>query len=202
MSNIEHPAAWEAGRKRNILMNARKTWLANTPRALEILDAAEAGRVYSDHGNLSYKEGFMGSMAQALDTFGKLSPKQSEAILKGIDARAAKKAEWASEKAVLNANRAFVGTVGQKVTMTLTIAHIVALDGIYCTTFIYIMEDADKNVVVYKGNSSAISWTPDGAVRVKGDSLTITATVKEHGVRDGVKQTVIQRPKVMEEALG
>ena len=116
---------------------------------------------------------------------------------KGIDARAAKKAEWASEKAVLNANRAFVGTVGQKVTMTLTITHIVALDGIYCTTFIYIMEDADKNVVIYKGNSAVVAWTPEGTVRAKGDTLTITATIKEHGVRDGVKQTVILRPKAV-----
>jgi hypothetical protein len=47
-----------------------------------------------------------------------------------------------------------------------------------------------------------ISWTPDGTVRAKGDTLTISATIKEHGVRDGVKQTVIQRPKVLEVALG
>jgi len=194
MSNIEHPAAWEAGRKRNILMNARKTWLANTPRALEILDAAEAGRVYSDHGNLSYKEGFMGSMAQALDTFGKLSPKQSEAILKGIDARAAKKAEWASEKAALNANRAFVGAVGQKVTLTLTTVHIIVLDSIYGSNYIHICEDADQNVVIYKGKSYDFP--------AKGHTATVKATVKEHGVRDGVKQTVIQRPKMLEEALG
>lgn len=194
MANIEHPAAWEAGRKRNILMNARKTWLENTPRALEILDATEAGRVYSDHGNMSYKEGFMGSMASALDTFGKLTPKQSEAVLKGIDSRAAKKAEWATEKAALNANRAFVGTVGQKVTMTLSVVHIIVLDGMYGSTYIHICEDADQNVVIYKGNSHAFPC--------KGETATVTATIKEHGVRDGVKQTIIQRPKVLEVALG
>jgi len=48
-----------------------------------------------------------------------------------------------------------------------------------------------ENVVIYKGNSAVVAWTPDGACRVKGDKLTITATVKEHGVRNGVKQTVI-----------
>ena len=201
MTNIEHPAAWEAARKRNIIANAQKTWTANTPRAQEIADAICAGRI-EELTYTTYVDNFVGSMARAFDTYGKLTPKQCEAILKGIDQRAAKKAEWASEKAALNANRAFLGTVGQKVTMTLTITHIVALEGIYCTTFIYIMEDAEKNVVVYKGNSNAVGWTPDGAVRVKGDRLTITATVKEHGVRDGVKQTVIQRPKMLEEALG
>jgi hypothetical protein len=196
LANVEFPEAWAAARKRNIIANARKTWLANTPRALEILDATEAGRVYDDHGRESYKEGFMGSMAQALDNFGKLTPKQSEAVLKGIDARAAKKAEWASKKAALDANRAHIGTVGQKVTLTLTIGHIVVLEGMYGTTFIYILEDADRNVVIYKGNASIVGWTPEGRVRMNGESFTITATVKEHGVRDGVKQTVIQRPKL------
>jgi hypothetical protein len=195
MANVEHQAAWEAGRKRNILANARKTWLENTPRALEILDAAEDGRVYNDYGNVSYKEGFMGSMASALDTFGKLSPKQSEAVIKGIDARAARKAEWADKKVALDANRQHLGTVGEKINLTLTIGHIVVLHGMYGTSYIYIMEDADKNTVIYKGNSTVVGWTPEGQPRGKGDTLTITATIKEHGVREGVKQTIIQRPK-------
>ena len=195
-SIIEHPVAYERATKRYIIANAQKTWTANTERAEEIVDALGAGRKYSDHGDhVGYVEGFMGSMASAFDTYGKLSPKQSEAVLKGIDARAARKAEWADKKAALDANRQHLGTVGEKITLTLTIAHIVVLEGMFGTTFIYIMEDADKNVVIYKGNSTAVSWTPEGQPRAKGDSLTITATVKEHGVREGVKQTVIQRPK-------
>ena len=186
---IENPAAYAAATKRIIIANARKTWLANTPRAHEILDAADAGRDYDNNGNESYKEGFMGSMAQALDTFGKLSPKQCEAILKGIDARAAKKAEWASEKAALDAKRDHIGAVGKKVTLELTVVHVVVLEGMYGTTYIHICEDADQNVVIYKGRSDAIPG--------KGHVVKVTATVKEHGVRDGVKQTVIQRPKAV-----
>ena len=109
----------------------------------------------------------------------------------------ARKAEWADKKAALDANRQHIGTVGEKVTLSLTIGHIVVLDGAYGTTYIYIMEDADKNVVIYKGNSNAVAWTPEGQPRGKGDTLTITATIKEHGVRDGVKQTVILRPKAV-----
>jgi hypothetical protein len=184
---IEHPAAYANAVKRNIINNARKTWTENTPRAHEIMDAIDAGRVYDSNGNVSHAEGFMGSMASAFDTFGKLTPKQCEAILKGIDARAAKKAEWASERAALNANRAHIGTVGEKATMTLTTVHIVVLDGMYGTSYIFIMEDADQNVVIYKGKSDCV---PN-----KGDTFTVIATVKEHGVRDGVKQTIIQRPK-------
>jgi hypothetical protein len=189
LANVEFPEAWAAARKRNIIANARKTWLANTPRALEILDATEAGRAYDNNGRESYKEGFMGSMAQALDNFGKLTPKQSEAILKGIDARAAKRAEWASEKAALDAKRAHIGTVGQKVTLTLTTVHIIVLEGMYGSNYIHICEDADQNVIIYKGKSFDFP--------AKGHTATMTATVKEHGVRDGVKQTVIQRPRAI-----
>jgi hypothetical protein len=49
-------------------------------------------------------------------------------------------------------------------------------------------------VVIYKGKSFDFP--------TKGNTATVTATVKEHGVRDGVKQTVIQRPKLVEVALG
>lgn len=193
---IENEAAYERARKRSILSNANKTWRLNNPRHEEIEDALHAGRIESDRGCTGYKDDFMGSMASAFDTYGKLTPNQCAAILKGIDARAARKAEWANEKAVLDAKRTHVGTVGQKVTLTLTIVHYVVLNGMYGTTYIHIMEDADKNVVIYKGNSEAVGWTPEGQARGKGDTFTVTATVKEHGVRDGVKQTVIQRPKV------
>jgi len=187
LANIENPVAYENAIKRNIIANARKTWLANTPRALEILDAVEAGREY-DKGTVIYKEGFMGSMASALDSFGKLTPKQSEAVLKGIEARAARKAEWDDKKAAIDATRAFVGTVGEKITITLKVVHIVELEGSFGTVYINICEDADNNTIIYKGNAKGF---PE-----KGETATITATVKEHGVRNGVKQTVIQRPKL------
>ena len=188
---IENPVAYENAIKRNILANAQKTWRANTPRAEEIESVLTDGIIYNDNG------AFMGSMARAFYTFGKLSPKQSDAVLKGIDARAARKAEWADKKAAIDATRQHIGAVGEKITLTLTIGHIVVLDGAFGTTYIYIMEDADKNVVIYKGNSAVVAWTPEGQPRGKGDTLTITATIKEHGVRNSVKQTVILRPKAV-----
>ena len=186
--HIEHPVAYASAVKRNILFNARKTWLANNPRALEILDAAEAGREYRN-GNVMYKDDFMGSMAYALDTFGKLSPKQCEAVLKGIDARAARRAEWADKKAAVDATRQHIGTVGEKITITIKVVHVVELDGGFGPSYINICEDENNNTIIYKGNAKGF---PD-----KGETATITATVKDHGVRNGVKQTVIQRPKVI-----
>jgi len=186
---IENPVAYENAVKSYIIANAQKTWRANTERAGEIESALIAGIVYNDRGNFKgHTDDFMGSMANAFYTYGKLSPKQCEAILKGIDARAARKAEWANKKAAIDATRAFVGTVGEKITITLKVVHIVELDGSFGTIYINICEDADNNTIIYKGNAKGF---PE-----KGETATITATVKEHGVRNGVKQTVIQRPKL------
>jgi len=186
---IENPVAYENAVKSYIIANAQKTWRANTERAGEIESALIAGIVYNDRGNFKgHTDDFMGSMANAFYTYGKLSPKQCEAILKGIDARAARKAEWADKKAAIDATRAFVGTVGEKITITLKVVHIVELDGSFGTIYINICEDADNNTIIYKGNAKGF---PE-----KGETATITATVKEHGVRNGVKQTVIQRPKL------
>lgn len=189
LANIENPVAYENAIKRNIIANAQKTWRANTERAGEIESALIEGVSYTDRGVFKgYNDSFIGSMAQAFYTYGKLSPKQSEAILKGIDARAARKAEWADKKAAIDATREFVGTVGEKITLTLKVVHIVELDSSFGTVYINICEDANNNTIIYKGNAKGF---PE-----KGETATITATVKEHGVRNGVKQTVIQRPKL------
>jgi len=137
---------------------------------------------------------FLLSMIERLGYWGTLSQNQAEA------------AESCFATIVrLDAARAtsqHIGAVGDKVTLTLTINRLVVLDGHYGTTFIYICEDQNKNTVVYKGTSSPFAFTPDGQPRGKGHSLTVKATVKDHTEYQGVKQTLIQRPKVLEEALG
>lgn len=192
---IENPAAYERAIHRNILENARKTFSRTYEDHVEICDFIDTGRYYHDNGVITYKEGFVGSLAHAYDMYGKLTLGQVNAVRKSIEQRAARKAEWAKEKADQKANCTHVGVVGEKITLNLTIVHVVVYESAFGTNFIYIMEDADHNVVVYKGNANAVAWSPEGYPRGKGDTITITATVKEHGVREGVKQTVIQRPK-------
>jgi hypothetical protein len=187
---IENPVAYHNAVKRNIIANAQKTWRANTERAGEIESALTAGIIYNSYGDfMGYGDDFIGKMAESFYKWGKLSPKQCEAILKGIDARAARKAEWADKKAAIDATRQHIGTVGEKITMTIKVVHVVILEGSYGTIYINICEDADNNTIIYKGNAKGF---PE-----KGETATIIATVKEHGVREGVKQTVIQRPKVI-----
>jgi len=193
MAIIQHEAAYENATKRAILANARKTWLKNTPRAEEIETALVAGRLY-DHGQMSYTEDFIGAMARSLDTYGKLTEKQCAAIIKGIEARAARKAEWADKQAALNATRQHLGTVGEKITLALTIKRKVHFDTDFGSSCVCICEDADGNVVIYKGTSAVFMWNGDDSTQ-PGDVVTVTAKVASHGVREGVKQTVIQRPK-------
>jgi hypothetical protein len=73
--------------------------------------------------------------------------------------------------------------------VTLKVVHIIDIESNFGTIYINICEDADKNIIIYKGQAKGF---PD-----KGETATIIATVKDHGVRDGVKQTVIQRPKLV-----
>ena len=189
---IENPVAYHNAVKSYIIANAQKTWRTKTERAGEIESALTAGIQHNSHGDfMGYEDSFIGSMANSFYTWGKLSEKQCAAILKGIDAKAVRKAEWADKEAALNASRTHLGEVGEKITFILTCVHVVELDGMYGTTYINICEDADKNVVIYKGNAKGF---PE-----KGETATITATVKDHGVRSGVKQTIIQRPKAVKE---
>ena len=151
--------------------------------------------MYDDRGNFTYADSFIGSMARSFDTYGKLTPNQVAAVRKGIESRAARKAEWADKQATANAHLKHLGAVGEKITLTLTLKKAIVI-GEYqqyrwspiISRYLLILEDADKNVVIYCGTSNAMPYT-------EGNTVTIKATVKEHGVRNGVKQTVIQRPK-------
>jgi hypothetical protein len=189
-TTIDNPVAYEKATKARILANANKTFCKTYEDFAEIESFLAGGRIYDDEGNFKcFKEGFVGSLASAYDTYGKLSEKQVEAVRKCIFANIARKAEWACKKAELDAKREYVGAVGEKITITLTCVYVVVIDGVYGTNYINICEDADKNIVIYKGKSIDF---PN-----KGETATIKATIKELGVRNGVKQTVIQRPKVV-----
>lgn len=194
---IEFPARYEAARKTYILANANKTFFATYADAREVCEFIGAGRIYNDHGDCSgYKEGFVGSLAQAFDKYGKLTVGQVEAVRKCIARREERRAEWADQQAALNATRQHLGTVGEKISLTLTIKRIVYIDGFRGnSSYIYICEDADRNVVIYKGNAECFTYGADRNFSKQDDVLNVIATVKEHGVREGVKQTIIQRPK-------
>jgi hypothetical protein len=82
-----------------------------------------------------------------------------------------------------------VGTVGERREFALTVNKVFSFESQYGRTFINICKDADGNVIVYKGSNGF----------EEGDALTLKATVKAHDEREGVKQTLIARPKILSE---
>jgi hypothetical protein len=187
---IENEDAYRKATLARILANANKTFCKTYEDWSDIESFLADGRTYDDEGNFKcYKEGFVGSLASAYAKYGKLSEKQVLAVRKCIADRIVRKAEWKSKQAVLDATRQHIGVIGEKVTFALTCVHVVEINGLYGTNFINICEDADKNIVIYKGYAFGF---PN-----KGETATIKATIKDHGVRNGVKQTVIQRPKTI-----
>jgi hypothetical protein len=101
-----------------------------------------------------------------------------------VDGEVAKRAK--------NAASAFVGNVGDKITAMVKVERIIVLpDYGYGVNYITLLRDEAGNVLVYKGLSD---------IGQQGEAVMLKATVKAHDIRDGVCQTTIQRPKVLEVA--
>jgi hypothetical protein len=124
-------------------------------------------------------------MIERLGYWGTLSAKQTEAAescfatIDRLDAA--------------RATSQHIGTVGDKITLTITVERIIVLESQFGTTFITLARDEQGNTIFYKGRTNIGS---------KGDTNTIKASIKDHTEYSGVKQTVIQRPKLVEVALG
>jgi hypothetical protein len=62
---------------------------------------------------------------------------------------------------------------------------VVEMEGQYGYSYLHVLHDDAGNVVVYKGSKE---------LGMRGERVLVKATVKDHDVRDGVKQTKIARP--------
>jgi len=89
-------------------------------------------------------------------------------------------------KRVANASSEFVGAVGDKVTLTLTIERVINIDSFYGASWMTLARTPEGNVIVYRGSAD---------LGKQGDQVKVKATVKDHTFWQGVKQTIIQRPK-------
>jgi len=91
-----------------------------------------------------------------------------------------------------NATSAHIGAVGDKITVTVTVERVFSLPSVFygqATTWVQICRDEQGNVVTYKGSVYFGN---------KGDTATVKATIKAHEFYNGVAQTVIQRPKLID----
>lgn len=150
-------------------------WFGGGERTLEELEAQE--RTY---GSVPM------DIARNVFNSVRASDRQLEVLEQTIARIAARKAE----RAALVAGSSHVGTVGERIELVLTVDKVLSYSfGQWptITTYINLCKDQAGNMVVYKGSNA---WE-------QGETIKVKATVKEHGERDGVKQTIIQRPKVL-----
>ena len=178
------PETYEAGIKRNIKLNARitrdKKFHEEVSDAKEITDFLEP---YGYHGELE-SNGFLSKMAWALEEWGSLTEGQLAPVRKAMVKATERNAEFEKMKADNAAKSDYIGTVGVRQSFVLTVNHVHAMDGFYGMSYINICSDADDNIVIYKGSN------PWG----KGSAVECVAKIKDHDVREGAKQTIIQRP--------
>lgn len=196
---IIDPAKYEAAIARNIANNRRKGGYARFAEAFHdadilidfvecrVSDAQVAHFARTGHGKEDAS--FIDACWAGIQTFGGLTEKQALAVRSIIAKNAERKAQYRAEALT----KVHVGTVGERRDFDLTVKFTTSYDTQFGTTWVFVMEDAEGNVVVYKGSA----WLYNAAKNMveKGDTVSLKATIKEHGERDGVKQTIIARPK-------
>tara|TARA_Y100000114_G_C11738722_1_gene317748 strand:- start:759 stop:1544 length:786 start_codon:yes stop_codon:yes gene_type:complete len=79
-----------------------------------------------------------------------------------------------------------VGNIKDRIDITATITFVKSIDTHFGVSLLTILENDNGDVFKYFGSVD---------LGDKGDKITIKATVKDHAEYDGVKQTVITRPK-------
>jgi len=129
---------------------------------------------------------FYSKMRDSLIEWGRLTKGQEQAVLRMIEQAHERIAAREAAKAEKAATAKHIGTVGERRDFDLTIKFMTDFETQFGTTFVHICEDADANVVVYKGSKR---------IGDKGAQIKIKATIKAHDYRDGVAQTIISRPK-------
>lgn len=226
---IENEAAYQAAIRRNIIGNAHKTWRKNNPDThQQIEDFISAGRhnCPSSMTGYTYDKNFVGSLAKAFDTYGKLSDKQCSAVLKIINDREQKRAERHAAIEAQKARSAYLGVTAEKLSTRAVVEAVIKVqspkfnyyDSDYA--FIYLLRDEAGNRISYK-TKSMLSFNfkyskkcierfesithGDGysiihsvpMVFVKtGMTIDFSCTIKMHSEYKGEKQTVVQRLKV------
>ena len=204
MSFIQDEVAYSNAVNRNIWMNANKTFHRTFERSHEV----EGWLINIEFDKFWSKNEFAMSLYNAWDRFGKLTEGQYNAVCKIIDKQNARQAEWdAKREADKNAKDAtleHVGVVGERMQFELTVVAVIEYDkpqfyyNDSTVGYITIMEDAAGNKVVYMNMLSEKTKDEHGCedwiLAEKGDLVLFMAKVKEHGVRDGAKQTIVQRP--------
>jgi len=213
---IENEARYEAAIQRNIKNNRckgnRKRWeqesgvdvvtrcidfLSESGEFSPIHEMDEDGYILCTQPNPLVKVSrgdFFYKMLDAIHDWGRLSSGQERAVLSMIENASARIEAREAAKEAKIASAQHIGIVGERCDFDLTLKFKTTYETRFGFTTVYVMEDGANNVVVYKGSSYLTR--ENGDVVETGDRVKFKATVKAHGERDGVKQTIVSRPKM------
>jgi hypothetical protein len=195
MNIIEYPERYAAATKARIIYNATTTFHRTVSDAAEIISYIK---------NEHYGNPFLKQMAESFDNYGKLSPRQVEAVRKIRAKRAERKLERDAERAEAIKTKGHVGEVKERREFVLTLKYKTGFE--YQPQFyrdpgykdILIFEDADGNVYKYTGLAIPLTIIEDEGRRITevktGDQYTLKATIKAHETYKGCPQTVLTRP--------
>lgn len=201
---IENEARYAAAIQRNIQNNARKTrsvkWLA-TPEGARanafLFELDEFEPTYREDGRFgdihpvvkACLGDFWTKMRESVAEWGGLTEGQTKAVLAMIargEARVAERAKAREDARQADADKSgWIGAVGERRDFSLVIRTVIEMEGQYGYSYLHVTHDDAGNVVVYKGTKE---------LGERGMRVVVKATVKDHDIRDGVKQTKIARP--------
>jgi len=153
------------------------------------LEAAWPIYIATDHSDFGFEERTLADLVGKLVSYGNLSDKQwafAERLLTGLPAVHAKRAAILAERAADAEQSQWIGTVSDRIEFIATVVFVTTFDSNFGRVTVTGLKDDAGNVIIQKGKGIA----------EKGERVAIKATVKDQIVRDGVKQTIITRPKV------
>ena len=197
---VENEDAYIRAAQARIRANAHKgrydRWIASEPKAA-IIDnflhcTGDFAPVRLDNGHWQNNAlvtaaagGFYYAMRDALNEYGSLTEKQMAAVVAMMERAQTRLDNRGKAIAAAAARSAHIGAIKERRDFELTIKLRTGFDGDFGYVHIFVMEDNAGNVVVYKGTK---------VLGERGDTVKVKATIKDHGERDGIAQTIITRP--------
>ena len=180
-------ASW---RKRVANNKEAATGRAKAQKFLADNGLSEAWEIYItlDISKFKYEENTIVDIVHKLVRYGSISPKQVEFVAKLL-AQIPAREEVAKARAAADAGSVYLGTVGEKIEFEGTVSFITGFDSQFGYVTVTGIREINGNIIIHKGSKPA--WD-------KGDKVWVKATVKAHNDRNGVKQTIITRPKLID----
>jgi hypothetical protein len=181
---------WDAFRSSIKRGKEAATGKAKAMQYLADLNMSEAWGVYDGAISVPSCNAYdtLCDVVSKLVQYGSISAKQEDLIRKllvTLSGAAERQAQYAAKAAASQ----WIGEIGKRDIFSLTVKFVTGYETQFGYCHVFGFEDQSGNVVIYKGSSDL--------KLERGRSCEIKATVKDHGLRDGNKQTIIARPQVM-----